>query len=89
MKRTTKYAALDVHQTTTLASVRGESGGVMARATLPTEERAIVEFFRGMRGRVHVTFEGRDAGAVAPRSAGSAGGSGRGVRPAQEVAAGK
>jgi hypothetical protein len=57
MKRTTKYAALDVHQTTTLASVRGESGGVMAGATLPKEERAIVEFFRGMRGRVHVTFE--------------------------------
>lgn len=57
MKRTTKYVALDVHQTTTVASVREESGRVIARATLPTEERVIVEFFRGMRGRVHVTFE--------------------------------
>jgi transposase len=57
MKRTTKYVAMDVHQTTTLASVRDEGGGVIARATLPTEEAAIVEFYRGMRGAVHVTFE--------------------------------
>jgi transposase len=57
MKRTTKYAALDVHQTTTQASVRVEGGRVIARATLLTEEAAIVEFFRGMRGRVHVVFE--------------------------------
>ena len=32
MKRTTKYAALDVHQTTTLASVREEGGRVIARS---------------------------------------------------------
>jgi hypothetical protein len=57
MKRTGKYAALDVHQTTTTASVREEGGRVIARATLPTEQSAIVEFFRGMRGTVHVTFE--------------------------------
>jgi transposase len=57
MKRTTKYAGLDVHQTTTLASVREESGRVIARSIRPTEEPAIVEFFRGMRGAVHVAFE--------------------------------
>lgn len=57
MKRTTKYAALDVHQTTTVASVREEGGRVIARSVLPTEEPAIVEFFREMRGAVHVTFE--------------------------------
>ena len=57
MKRTTKYAALDVHQTTTLASVREENGRVIARTIMPTEEPAIVEFFRGMRGAIHVTFE--------------------------------
>jgi hypothetical protein len=32
MKRTTKYVALDVHQATTLASVRVESGWVITRA---------------------------------------------------------
>ena len=57
MKRTTKYVALDVHQATTTASVREESGRVIARTILPTEERAIVEFFRGMRGAIHVTLE--------------------------------
>jgi transposase len=57
MNRRTKYVALDVHQTTTVASVREESGRVIARSILPTEERALVEFFRGMRGAIHVTFE--------------------------------
>ncbi len=57
MKRTTKYVALDVHQATTVASVREESGRVIARTILPTEAPALVEFFRGMRGTVHVAFE--------------------------------
>jgi transposase len=57
MKRTTKYVSLDVHQATMVASVREESGRVIARSILPTEESAIVEFFRGMRGAVHVAFE--------------------------------
>ena len=49
MKRRTKHVALDVHQATTLASVREDSGRVIARSILPTEAPAIVEFFRGMR----------------------------------------
>jgi len=57
MQRTTKYVALDVHQATTVAAVRAASGRVIARAVLPTEEPAIVEFFRGMRGTVHVALE--------------------------------
>jgi len=57
MKHTTKYVALDVHQATTAASVREGSGRVIARTLLPTEEGAIVEFFRGMRGAIHVALE--------------------------------
>ena len=57
MKRTTKYVALDVHQATTVASVREESGRVIARSVLPTDSSALTEFLRGMRGAVHVTFE--------------------------------
>ena len=57
MKRTTKHVALDVHQATTVASVREESGRVIARTILPTEDGPIVEFFRGMRGTIHVAFE--------------------------------
>jgi hypothetical protein len=35
MKRMTKYVALDVHQATTVASVREESGRVIARSIIP------------------------------------------------------
>jgi len=53
MKRTTKYVGLDVHQATTVASVREENGRVIARTILPTEEPALVEVFGGMRGSIH------------------------------------
>ena len=57
MKRSTKYVGLDVHQATTLGVVREESGQVIARSVLPTEGGAVLEFFRGMRGSVHVALE--------------------------------
>lgn len=57
MKQTTKYVALDVHQATTFAAVRDESGRVIARSIVPTEAPVLVEFFRAMRGSIQVTFE--------------------------------
>jgi hypothetical protein len=57
MKQTTKYVALDVHQATTVAAVRDESGRVIARSIVPTEASVLVEFFRAMRGSIQVTFE--------------------------------
>ena len=57
MKRSTKYIGLDVHQATTAATVREESGRIIARSVLPTEAMALEEFFRGMRGSLHVAFE--------------------------------
>lgn len=57
MRRTTKYVALDVHQATTSVTVREEGGRVMARSILPTTAPTLVEFFRGMRGAIHVAFE--------------------------------
>ena len=57
MKRSAKYVALDVHQATTVASVREQSGRVIARSVLPTEQLALVEFIGGMRGAVQVAFE--------------------------------
>jgi hypothetical protein len=80
MQRTTKYVALDVHQATTVAAVRAANGRVIARTVLPTEEPAIVEFFRGMRGAAR-RRGGRHAGAVAARRAGPAGGAGACMRP--------
>ena len=57
MKRNTKYVALDVHQEATAATVRDARGKVIARSVLPTEEGTLLEFFRGMRGSIHVVFE--------------------------------
>jgi len=57
MKRTVKYAGLDVHQATIVIVVREESGQIIARQILPTDATAVTEFFRGMRGNIHVTFE--------------------------------
>jgi len=53
MTRADKYVALDVHQATTLASVRAETGRVIARSILPTAAPALGEFFRRMRGKGH------------------------------------
>ncbi len=57
MRRSTKYVALDVHQTTTVASVREEGGRVIAPTILPMEAGPLVAFFRGMRRSLHITFE--------------------------------
>jgi transposase len=57
MKRSTKYVGLDVHQATTVCTVREDSGRVLLRSVVATEPAALVEYFRGMRGTIHVTFE--------------------------------
>ena len=58
MKQQAKqYLALDVHQATTVASVRDESGAIRMRATVPTEAKAIVGLVKGLGPRVHVVFE--------------------------------
>jgi len=52
-----QYVAFDVHQATVVVSVRDESGSVRMRATVPTEQKAIVDLLRGLSGRLHVAFE--------------------------------
>jgi len=52
-----QYLALDVHQATTVATVRDEQGSIRMRATVPTEAGAIVGLVRGLGARVHVVFE--------------------------------
>jgi len=52
------FVGLDVHQSTVVASVRDESGKVVMKATIPTEEKAIVALVRNPSWpRVHVAFE--------------------------------
>jgi len=50
------FVGLDVHQSTVVASVRDESGKIVMKATVPTEEKAIVALVRSWP-RVHVAFE--------------------------------
>jgi transposase len=52
-----QYLALDVHQATTVATVRSEQGSIRMRATVATEASAIVGLVRGLGARVHVAFE--------------------------------
>jgi hypothetical protein len=57
MTRSSKYVGLDVHQATTVSTVRDDTGRILARTVVPTEADALTDFFRGMRGTVHVAFE--------------------------------
>jgi transposase len=57
MRQATKYVFLDVHQATTVGAIREENGRVIATPILPTDAGALMEFFRGMRGTVHVALE--------------------------------
>jgi len=42
-----QYVALDVHQATLVVSVRDENGSIRMHATVPTEQKAIVDLLRG------------------------------------------
>lgn len=57
MTRSTKHIGLDVHQATTVISVREDSGRVLARSVVPTEATLLLEYVRGIRGAIHVAFE--------------------------------
>jgi transposase len=57
MKRNAKFTGLDVHAATIVGTVEGQNGRVLVRTVLPTEREAVLEFFGGMRGPVHVAFE--------------------------------
>ncbi len=52
MKRTTKYVAFDVHQATTVASVRDDSGRVLARSVLETHGPSIAWFLGRHRSTI-------------------------------------
>lgn len=58
MKKTAiQYLAFDVHQATTVACLRNQTGRVIMEATVPTETTALVRLVRNAGRRVHVAFE--------------------------------
>jgi transposase len=52
-----KYIGIDVHQSTSVFAVRDSHGNIIGESVLKTEPAAIVDFLRGQRGSVRVTFE--------------------------------
>jgi transposase len=52
-----KYIGMDVHQATICAAVRDSSGNLVMEATIETKAETILEFVRGLRGSLRVSFE--------------------------------
>jgi len=57
MGSSAKYVGLDVHQATTVLSVRDGSGRVLARSVVATEDGALTGFLGSLRGNVSVALE--------------------------------
>jgi transposase len=52
-----KYIGLDVHRATISAAVLDSAGKLVMEAILETQAETILQFLRGLRGSLHVTFE--------------------------------
>jgi len=52
-----KYIGLDVHQSTISVAVLDSEGKLVMQCVLATHASAILDFFHGLRGTLHVTFE--------------------------------
>jgi len=49
--------AWNVHQATISVAVRDSGGNLVMEAILETKSETILQFIRGLRGSLHVTFE--------------------------------
>ena len=52
-----KYIGMDLHQATISVAVRDSGGNLVMEAILETKSETILQFIRGLRGSLHVTFE--------------------------------
>jgi transposase len=52
-----KYIGMDVHQATISIAVLNSSGKLVMESVIETKALTIVQFVRGLRGDLHVTFE--------------------------------
>src|SRR5258708_7236271 len=52
-----KYIGLDVHQATISVAILDSAGKLVMEAILETKAETILQFIRGLRGSLHVTFE--------------------------------
>jgi hypothetical protein len=52
-----KYVGLDVDQATTVVAIEDARGEFLMESFLPTRAVELREFFKGLKGRIHVGFE--------------------------------
>jgi hypothetical protein len=52
-----KYIGLDVHQGTISAAVLDSAGNLVMEAILETKPETFLQFLRGIRGSLQVSFE--------------------------------
>jgi len=57
MSRDIKYIGMDVHREAIVIAVLNGSGKLVMETILETKASSIVEFIRGLRGELHVTWE--------------------------------
>jgi transposase len=53
----TKYIGMDVHKESISIAVRNAAGKIVMECVIETKASTILQFFDGLRGDVHVTFE--------------------------------
>jgi hypothetical protein len=55
----TKYIGMDVHKESISIAVRNDAGKLVMECVIETKANVILDFIRGLRGELHVTFEER------------------------------
>src|ERR1700739_3740057 len=53
----TQYIGMDVHKESISVAVRNAAGKIVMECVIETKASTILQFFDGLRGHVHVTFE--------------------------------
>ena len=53
----TKYIGMDVHKETISIAVISAAGKLVMESIFETKATTVVQFFQGLRGDLHVTFE--------------------------------
>jgi transposase len=54
---TLRYVGMDIHKDTLVMVVLNGQGKVVMESIIETKALTVLEFFKGLRGRVHITFE--------------------------------
>jgi hypothetical protein len=52
-----KYVGMDVHKESISIAVMNSTGKIMMECVIETKASVLLQFFDGLRGDVHITFE--------------------------------